>query len=131
MRKRLSSALVALERRSADRDDAFVEHLLGLAQPSRERDFVPRHGLDDAALVELFGWSTDDFSARTAGSPLHRLGHARWLRNIAVALGNGPPTETALAALASRLEHPEELVREHARWAWERLQESRRKNVSR
>lgn len=101
------------------------------AQPSRERDFVPRHGLDDAALVELFNWSAEDFSARTAGSPLHRLGHVRWLRNIAVALGNGPPTETALTALASRLEHPEELVREHARWAWERLQESRRKNVSR
>jgi epoxyqueuosine reductase len=101
------------------------------AQPSREQDFVPRHGLDDSALVDLFSWSEEDFATRAAGSPLHRLGHSRWLRNIAVALGNGPATEAALAALAARLDHPEELVREHTLWAWERLQETRRKNASR
>lgn len=100
------------------------------AQPSRERDFVPRHRLDDTALVDLFSWNEEEFAARAAGSPLYRLGHARWLRNIAVALGNGPPTDAALEALAARLEHPAELVREHARWAWEQLQE-RRKNASR
>jgi epoxyqueuosine reductase len=101
------------------------------AQPSRERDFAPRHGLDDAALVELFNWSEEDFALRAAGSPLHRLGHMRWLRNIAVALGNGPATDAAIGALAARLAHPAELVREHARWAWERLQDARRKNASR
>ena len=100
------------------------------AQPSRERDFAPRHGLDTATLVDLFGWSEEDFGTRMAGSPLYRLGHTRWLRNIAVALGNGPSTDAAVAALAARLGHPEELVREHALWAWQRLQE-RRKNASR
>jgi epoxyqueuosine reductase len=100
------------------------------AQPSRERDFVPRHGLDDTALVDLFSWNEEEFATRAAGSPLYRLGHARWLRNIAVALGNGPPTDAALEALAARLQHPGELVREHARWAWEQLQE-RRKNAPR
>jgi epoxyqueuosine reductase len=100
------------------------------AQPSRERDFVPRHGLDDTALVDLFSWNEEEFATRAAGSPLYRLGHARWLRNIAVALGNGPPTDAALEALAARLEHPGELVSEHARWAWEQLQE-RRKNAPR
>ena len=101
------------------------------AQPSREADFVPRHRLDDSALVELFGWSAEDFGSRAAGSPLYRLGHARWLRNLAVALGNGPATDDVLEALSQRLEHPEELVREHVRWAWGRLQDSRRKNASR
>jgi epoxyqueuosine reductase len=100
------------------------------AQPSRERDFVPRHGLDDTALVDLFSWNEEEFATRAAGSPLYRLGHARWLRNIAVALGNSPPTDAALEALAARLEHPGELVSEHARWAWEQLQE-RRKNAPR
>ena len=100
------------------------------AQPSREKDFAPRHGLDDTTLVELFGWSEEDFALRAAGSPLYRLGHARWLRNIAVALGNGPATDVAIEALSARLSHPDERVREHTRWAWERLQE-RRKNASR
>ena len=100
------------------------------AQPSREQDFAPRHRLDDTALVELFRWSEEDFRARAAGSPLYRLGHARWLRNIAVALGNGPPTDAAISALGARLTHPEEVVREHALWAWRRLQETR-KNASR
>ena len=80
--------------------------------------------------MDLFSWKEEEFAAHAAGSPLYRLGHARWLRNIAVALGNGPPTDAALEALAARLEHPAELVREHARWAWEQLQE-RRKNASR
>jgi epoxyqueuosine reductase len=91
------------------------------AQPSRERDFLPRHRLDDSALVTLFLWSGQEFRERAAGSPLYRLGHERWLRNLAVALGNGPATPQAIDALRSRLEHPAELVREHVRWALEQL----------
>src|SRR5574343_526027 len=83
------------------------------AQPSRERDFLPRHGLDGDGLVELFGWDEETFARKTAGSPLYRLGHARWLRNVAVALGNGPATPAAIAALHARLEHESALVREH------------------
>jgi len=99
----------------------------GFAQPSVVQDFAPRQGLDHATLVELFGWDQTTFEARTAGSSIRRIGHLRWLRNIAVALGNlssdtGPDViEAARAALRARLDHPSPLVREHVEWALERL----------
>jgi epoxyqueuosine reductase len=99
------------------------------ARPSCESDFRPRHNLDRATLIDLFDWSAQEFADRAAGTPLHRLGHERWLRNIAVALGNGPPADAALQALESRREHPSALVREHVQWALAQLH--RRKNVSR
>ena len=98
------------------------------ATPSREADFLPRHRLDDSGLLELFAWGEEEFASRTAGSPLYRLGHERWLRNIAVAIGNGPATQAAMQALEGRLAHPSELVREHTDWA---LQTLMRKKVSR
>jgi epoxyqueuosine reductase len=101
------------------------------ARPSREADFMPRHGLDHGTLAELFGWSEQQFLERAAGSPLYRLGHDRWLRNLAVALGNGPASATAVDALQARLEHPSVMVREHVEWALTRLQALMRKNVSR
>ncbi|HSN01486.1 MAG TPA: tRNA epoxyqueuosine(34) reductase QueG, partial [Rudaea sp.] len=60
------------------------------AKKSVEPDFAVRHGLDGAALAELFGWSEAEFLARTEGSAIRRIGHEQWLRNIAVALGNAP-----------------------------------------
>ena len=92
------------------------------AQVSREPDFAPRHGLDSAKLVELFAWTAAEFAARTAGSPLYRIGHARWLRNIAVALGNGPATAGARAALQARAGDEDAMVREHVAWALARLE---------
>jgi epoxyqueuosine reductase len=71
----------------------------------------------------LLGWSEVDFLRLTEGSPIRRIGHERWLRNVAVALGNALRTalpEAAvpwLAALQARLEHPSSLVREHVAWA--------------
>lgn len=91
------------------------------ARVTAEPDFHPRHQLDQAELVELFLWSEETFLARTEGSAIRRLGHERWLRNLAVALGNGTPGAAALAALQERLAHPSELVREHVQWALERL----------
>jgi len=87
------------------------------ARLTAEGDFAPRHGLDSAGLVELFAWSEADFSQRTAGSPIYRIGHERWLRNIAVALGNAPTSPDVLAALQSRADHPSAMVREHVEWA--------------
>ena len=87
------------------------------ARPSGEADFKPRHGLDDIALTELFAWSEATFMERTAGSAIRRIGHERWLRNIAVALGNAPPGTAVDAALESRRDHPSALVREHVGWA--------------
>ena len=80
-------------------------------------EFSPRHGLNSARLVDLFAWSEADFNERLAGSPIRRIGHARWLRNIAVALGNAPGSAPVLAALTSRADHPSSLVREHVAWA--------------
>lgn len=90
------------------------------ARLTREPDFAPRHGLDAAHLVDLFGWTAADFATRMAGSPIFRIGHERWLRNIAVALGNAPTTPAVLAALAARVDEPSELVREHVVWALDR-----------
>ena len=80
-------------------------------------EFSPRHGLDSARLSELFAWTEDEFNERLAGNPIRRIGHERWLRNIAVALGNAPTSAETLAALNSRADHPSPLVREHVGWA--------------
>jgi epoxyqueuosine reductase len=87
------------------------------ARPGGEGDFHPRHGLSAPELADLFAWSEAEFLERTEGSAIRRVGHERWLRNIAVALGNGPRDARAIAALRSRESHPSSLVREHVRWA--------------
>jgi epoxyqueuosine reductase len=89
------------------------------ARKSAEPDFIVRHGLDGAALIELFAWSEAEFLARTEGSAMRRIGYEQWLRNIAVALGNAPPSTEITAALRTRLDHPSALVREHVQWALE------------
>jgi len=87
------------------------------ARRTVETDFSVRHGLDSASLVELFAWTEEEFKTRLAGSAIHRIGHERWLRNLAVGLGNAPGSSQVVAALASRRDHPSELVREHVAWA--------------
>jgi epoxyqueuosine reductase len=87
------------------------------AAPSGEPDFAVRNGLDDAALVELFGWSETEFHDRLAGSAIHRIGYERWLRNLAVGLGNAPASRAVVDALRARVDHPSALVREHVAWA--------------
>ncbi len=91
------------------------------AQPTGEQDFKPRHNLANADLAELFMWDEETFLQRTEGSAIRRIGHERWLRNLAVGLGNGPASEAAIAALNARLAHPSELVREHVEWALAQL----------
>jgi epoxyqueuosine reductase len=87
------------------------------ARLSAEPDFRPRAGLEAATLVELFAWDEPTFLARTEGSAIRRIGHERWLRNLAVALGNAPPCAAVRAALTARRDHPSALVREHVGWA--------------
>lgn len=87
------------------------------AKLTQEPDFRPRHGLEKASLVELFGWDEAEFLRKTEGSAIRRIGYECWLRNIAVALGNAPGTPEVIAALESRAEHPSALVREHVAWA--------------
>jgi epoxyqueuosine reductase len=87
------------------------------ARIAAEPDFRVRNGLDQASLADLFAWTEEEFLQRTEGSAIRRLGHERWLRNIAVGLGNAPSTPAVIAALQSLREHSSELVREHVEWA--------------
>jgi epoxyqueuosine reductase len=87
------------------------------ARPTAEKDFAVRHGLDHSQLVELFSWSEAQFLRLTQGSAIRRIGYERWLRNIAVALGNAPTSPALLESLQGRAQHPSPLVREHVHWA--------------
>ena len=97
------------------------------AQTTGEADFAVRNGLDDVTLAELFAWSEDEFHARLLGSAIHRIGYARWLRNLAVGMGNalrglpaaGDGAQRITAGLRARAEHDSALVREHVAWALE------------
>ena len=89
------------------------------AQPTGEADFQPRHGLDDADLVELFGWSRQRWDAAMRGSAIRRIGYENWLRNIAVALGNAATTRSVVDALRARADDASPVVREHVSWALE------------
>jgi len=82
-----------------------------------EDDFAVRNGLDDVSLVELFGWSKEQFDTALAGSPIRRIGHEQWLRNLAVGLGNAPSSATVASALQARCDDASALVREHVQWA--------------
>ncbi|WP_349293533.1 tRNA epoxyqueuosine(34) reductase QueG [Robbsia betulipollinis] len=98
------------------------------AQAAPVADFDTRNGLDRASLLDLFGWSEADFDRRLEGSAIRRIGHAQWLRNLAVGLGNAlrapPPAapdaaqrQAIVAALHGRAAHPCATVREHVEWA--------------
>ena len=87
------------------------------ARAAAHPDFKTRHRLDASTLTDLFAWTEADFLTRTEGSAIRRIGHERWLRNIAVALGNAPSTADNLAALTARRDDPSALVREHVQWA--------------
>ncbi len=87
------------------------------ARPSAEKDFEVRHGLDRASLVEVFSWSEAEFLEKTRGSAIRRIGFERWLRNVAVALGNAPTSPGVIEALRARSNESSSLVREHVAWA--------------
>jgi len=92
------------------------------ARISTEKDYSPRHNLNNSQLTELFKWTEDEFLKKMEGSPIRRIGHIRWLRNIAVALGNSQALETTITALLEKQNHESELVREHVKWALKQLQ---------
>ena len=92
------------------------------APDATETGYAPRHRLDRSPLVELLAWDEADFERYTEGSAIRRLGHERWLRNVAVALGNAPTSASVVTALRARTGHPSALVREHVAWALGRHQ---------
>jgi epoxyqueuosine reductase len=90
------------------------------AQRSPLADFDAREGLTGATLLELWQWSEDEFLRRTEGSAIRRIGHERWQRNLAVAIGNAlraRPDEQLRAALRAQLASATPLLREHIEWA--------------
>jgi epoxyqueuosine reductase len=92
----------------------------GFARISAEKDFEVRNGLDDAQLTTLFSWTEAEFDERMRGSPIRRIGYERWLRNLAVGLGNAPRSDEVIKALRDRANHFSSLVREHVHWALKR-----------
>jgi epoxyqueuosine reductase len=97
------------------------------AQRSSLPDFDAREGLAGEQLAALMDWSEDSFLRYTEGSPIRRIGHARWLRNVAVAMGNAlhgvslnaVQRATMVQSLQRRTQHPDPLVQEHVLWALE------------
>lgn len=92
------------------------------AKPTGENDFAPRHGLNDADLSELFLWDKRTWLDKTEGSAIRRIGYERWLRNVAVALGNAKKTNKVIAALVKRQHDDSPLVAEHVEWALQQHQ---------
>jgi epoxyqueuosine reductase len=87
------------------------------AKLTAEKDFNPRHQLNSQQLITVFAWSEAEFLAKTEGSAIRRIGYERWLRNIAVALGNAPSSPLIIAALKTKHDHHSTLVKEHVLWA--------------
>ncbi len=91
------------------------------AQRATVPDFDERNGLGDATMVDLFAWEEEEFNRRMEGSPIRRIGHERWLRNLAVGMGNAADGRRGdpliVASLETRAGHPSALVREHVEWA--------------
>ena len=95
------------------------------AQTSPLPDWQAREGLGAGSLVTLLGWSEAEFLHRTEGSAIRRIGHARWVRNLALAAGNAlassalsPPDRHALLlALSAHAAHPDAVVQEQVAWS--------------
>ena len=80
-------------------------------------DFAKRYQLDESDLLTLFLWSEEEFLKKTEGSAIRRIGYQQWLRNIAIALGNAPPSADIVNALQRRKAETSDLVQEHIEWA--------------
>lgn len=89
---------------------------------TQEQDFSPRAAITDQRLLDLFSWNEATFLTLTEGSPIRRIGHHRWLRNISVAMGNAPFNQEILTALEEKLTQGDinEMVQEHIEWAIEK-----------
>jgi len=95
------------------------------APTTQESDFSPRAVLFGRSLLDLFSWSEAQFLENTLGSPIRRIGYARWQRNIAIGLGNAQPSPTIVAELRSGLGRVDDIVDEHILWAIEQQQSSK------
>jgi epoxyqueuosine reductase len=91
------------------------------AATTKESDFAPRHNLDNRELIDLFGLTAEEYDTLTLGSAMRRVSYAQWQRNLAIAIGNGPANQQALAALQKQRGKVNEMVDEHIVWAQQKL----------
>jgi epoxyqueuosine reductase len=96
------------------------------SRPTDEKDFRVRHGLDAPELLELFSWNEETFLKNMEGSAIRRIGYQQWIRNIAVALGNAPYSDSIVQALKSKRPDVDAMAQQHIDWA---LKEHSEKSV--
>ena len=89
------------------------------AKVTKENDFHVRNNLHQLSLEDCFKFSEAEFKQFFSGSAIYRIGHERWLRNVAIGLGNAPKSHTILTLLKKRLPSTSALVQEHILWAIE------------
>ena len=94
----------------------------GFGVPAAELEGLPAAAPSGTANDVRFTWTREAFESRMQGSAIRRIGYERWLRNIAVALGNAPPDAKIVDALHNRADDASSLVREHVAWAIDRQQ---------
>ena len=95
------------------------------ARASDVPDWQARLGLEGEGIAELLAWDETEFLRRTEGSAIRRIGHARWLRNLALAAGNAlahrglPQAERRrlCQALQAHVDHPDAVVSEQVAWS--------------
>jgi epoxyqueuosine reductase len=95
------------------------------AQVSDLPDWQPREGLSAGRIVDLMAWSKAEFLRCTEGSAIRRIGHARWLRNLALAAGNAlgsgalsaEDRQSLQQALMAHAAHPDPVVQEQVTWS--------------
>ena len=87
------------------------------AHLTEEKDFMPRHQLDSATMVDLFNWTEEEFLQRTEGSAIRRIGYERWLRNLAIGLGNAITSDDLINALNEKIDYPSDIIKESINWA--------------
>lgn len=90
------------------------------AKLTGENDFHPRHRLNSQQLLDIFAWTEQEFLTKTEGSAIRRIGYERWLRNIAVALGNAPKSSAIIEALKQKFQHSTAMVQDHIEWSLKR-----------
>jgi len=95
------------------------------AETTQEPDYQAKDFLQKQPLITLFNWSEAEFLKNTEGSPIRRIGYQRWLRNIAVALGNAPSSLDIITTLQNKLsESEDDMVNEHIEWALQEHQQA-------
>ena len=95
------------------------------AQLSSVPDFLPRHGLEHADLMDLWSWSEEEFLSKHEGSPIRRIGYESWRRNLAVGMGNALRSvslddgvkEKIISCLKQVLPSAGDMLKEHIEWA--------------